>query len=268
MQDEPRYALASVDHAAELSRLEKLQAINDPATVARLDEIGIEIGWRCLEVGAGAGSIARVLSERVGAKGEVVAADIDPRFLSEFPGANRRVVVHDLSNGPVPPADFDFAHCRAVLAHIEDLAGAARNLVDSVRPGGTVLCEEPDYGACEPCDQGHPSASIFRFYLEGVLGGDRMDPYAGRNVYAALQEAGLEDLRSSAVSEIVPGGSFRARYRKETMENVREMAVTHGSYTETSFQELMDCLDDPSFSYVDVLWVGVWGRRPGGVDVE
>ena len=29
MQDEPRYALASVDHAAELSRLEKLQAIND-----------------------------------------------------------------------------------------------------------------------------------------------------------------------------------------------------------------------------------------------
>jgi hypothetical protein len=91
-----------------------------------------------------------------------------------------------------------------------------------------------------------------------------MDPYAGRNVYTALRDAGLEDLQSSAISEIVPGGSSRAKYRKETMENVRDMAVTHGNYTEESFQALMDCFDDPSFCYVDVLWIGVWGRRPGG----
>lgn len=261
MTEELRYALASVEHSAELSRLEKLQAINDPATLDRLDLIGIAPGWRCLEVGAGAGSIARELARRVGDAGHVVAADIDPRFLADFPGPNRSVVVHDLSKGVVGSADFDFAHCRALLAHIEDLPGAARNLVESVRRGGVVLCEEPDYGACEPCDPDHPRAAIFRSYVDGVLGGDRMDPYAGRNMYAALRDAGLEDLRSSAVSEIVSGGSFRARYRKETMENVREMAVTHGTYTEESFQALMDCFDDPSFCYVDVLWIGVWGRR-------
>ena len=139
-----------------------------------------------------------------------------------------------------------------------------RNLAESVRPGGIVLCEEPDYGACEACDPAHRSAPIFRAYVEGVLGGDRMDPYAGRHVYSAMRAAGFEDLRSSALSEIVPGGSFRAAYRKETMENVREMAVTHGAYTEDSFQALLDCFDDPSFAYVDVLWIGVWGRRPEG----
>ncbi len=264
MPDEVRYALASVDHAAELSRLEKLQAINDPATLSRLDSIGIGPGQRCLEVGAGAGSIARELARRVGSTGAVVAADIDPRFLDDFDGPNTSVVTHDLSKGAVAPADFDFAHCRALLAHIEDLPGAVRNLVESLRPGGVLLCEEPDYGACEICDPSHPGASIFRFYLDGVLGGDRMDPYAGRNVHAAMREMGLVDLQSSAVTEIVSGGSFRAAYRKETMENVREMAVTHGTYTEASFQELMDCFDDPSFCYVDVLWVGVWGRRPEG----
>jgi SAM-dependent methyltransferase len=262
--EEIRYALASVKHDAELSRLEKLQAINDPATFDRLDAINIVPGWRCLEVGAGAGSVARELARRVGKGGEVVAADIDPRFLGDFEGPGRRVAVHDLSEGPVDSADFDFAHCRALLAHIEDLSGAARNLIESVRPGGVVLCEEPDYGACEPCDPNHPGASIFRFYLDGVLGGDRMDPYAGRNVYSALRDAGLVDLESTAVTEIVAGGSFRASYRRETMENVREMAVKHGTYTEASFQALMDCLDDPTFCYVDVLWVGVWGRRPGG----
>jgi len=214
-------------------------------------------------VGAGAGSIARELARRVGDAGVVVAADIDPRFLDDFPGPNRIVVTHDLSKGTVAPADFDFAHCRALLAHIEDLSGALKNLVESVRPGGVVLCEEPDYGACEPCDPNHPGATIFQFYLDGVLGGDRMDPYAGRNVYAAMRDAGITDLQTSAITEIVSGGSFRAQYRKETMENVREMAVTHGTYTEASFQALMDCFDDPSFCYVDVLWVGVWGRRPG-----
>jgi SAM-dependent methyltransferase len=162
----------------------------------------------------------------------------------------------------VPPADFDLAHARALLAHVEDLPGAVRHLVDSVRPGGIVLCEEPDYGGCEPCDASHPRASIFRAYLDGVLAGDRMDPFAGRHVYAAMRDIGVLELRSSAITELVEGGSFRARYRKETMENVREMAIEHGSYTERSFQELMDCFDDPSFCYVDVLWVGVWGRRP------
>ena len=34
MSQDVRYALASVEHASELSRLEKLQAINDPATLA------------------------------------------------------------------------------------------------------------------------------------------------------------------------------------------------------------------------------------------
>jgi SAM-dependent methyltransferase len=262
MAGEKGYVLADVACAAERSRLDKLQAINDPATLQRLDQIGITRGMRCLEVGAGAGSIARELAERVGPPGEVVAADIDPRFLEAFAGANRRVLTHDLSAGPVPPADFDFAHARALLAHIEDLEGAARHLVESVRPGGWVLCEEPDYGACVACEADHPGASIFGEYLDGVLAGGRMDPFAGRHVYGALARAGLENLQSSATTEIVQGGGPRARYRRETMENVRELAIGAGRYTEESFQRLLDCLDDPTFHYVDVLWVGVWGRRP------
>ena len=73
-----------------------------------------------------------------------------------------------------------------------------------------------------------------------------------------------EDLRSSAITERVEGGSFRARDRKQMMANVREMAIEHGRHTADSFQELMDRFGDPSFCYLDVLWVGVWGRRPQG----
>jgi SAM-dependent methyltransferase len=259
---EPRYAMARVDPDAERRRLEKLERINDPATRRRLDAIGVRSGWRCVEVGAGAGSIARELAERVGPKGEVVAVDMDPRFLDDFGGPGRRVLAHDITEGPVPPSDFDFVHCRAVLAHVADLANAARNLMACVRPGGWLLSEEPDYGAAEPCDPEHPRAKVFSDYIASTLRGDRMDPFAGRHTYQALLDAGLEDTETDAAGAIVRGGSFRALYRKHTMENARELALRSGRYTELSFQALLDCFEDPTFSYIDAFWVGVTGRIP------
>ncbi len=260
--EEPRYAMANVAHEAERARLEKLEAINDEATLRRFDEIGVAAGWRCLEVGAGAGSIARALAARVGPAGHVVAADMDPRFLDDFAGPNTSVVKHDITHGPVPPADFDFAHCRAVLAHVAEIPAAAANLVASVRPGGFVLCEEPDYGAIEPCDSEHPRAPVFRDYVAGMTRGERMDAFAGRHVLEALRELALEDVRADAVSAVAWGGTPRALYRKHTMENAREMAIGSGRYTEASFQALLDCFDDPSFAYIDNLWVGIRGRIP------
>lgn len=262
--DEPRYAMARVEHDAERGRLRKLEAINDRATHRRLDAVGIGRGWRCLEVGAGAGSIARELALRVGNQGLVVAADLDPRFMGDFEGPNTHVVTHDITQGPVPPADFDFVHCRAVLAHVADLEHAAAQLVACVRPGGHVLCEEPDYGSLEPCDPEHPRAQVFRDYVASTTRGDRMDAFAGRHTWQALRNAGLEDIQTDAVSAIAWGGSPRALYRKHTMENARELALASGTYSEASFQALMDCFDDPSFGYIDNLWIDITGRTPSG----
>ncbi|MGI9598363.1 MAG: hypothetical protein ACR2QK_19520, partial [Acidimicrobiales bacterium] len=110
--DQPRYAMAGVDEDAERGRLERLQELNDPATLRRIDGIGIGSDWRCVEIGAGAGSIAIGLVDRVGPDGLVVATDRDPRFLTDFAGPGREVLTHDIGDGPVPPSDFDFAHCR------------------------------------------------------------------------------------------------------------------------------------------------------------
>ena len=261
---EPRYAMALVDADEERIRLEQLEALNDDATLRRIDRIGVGPGWRCVEIGAGAGSIARALAARVGATGHVVAADRDPRFLSDFVGPNSEVVTHDITTGPVRDSSgnsgFDFAHCRAVLAHVEDLAAAAENVLRTVRPGGWLLCEEPDYGSITPCDPDHPRAAAFNAYLASVLRGDRMDAFAGRHVFEALRQLGLEELSSDCHSAIAVGGGERARYRKHTMEIVREMAVAGGSYTEASFQALLDCFDDPSFAYFDNTWVASFGR--------
>src|SRR5215831_9687308 len=63
----------------ERERLGLLQNILDPVTLRRLDQIGGMRGWRCLEVGSGENSVARILAERVGPGGSVLATDIEPR---------------------------------------------------------------------------------------------------------------------------------------------------------------------------------------------
>ena len=67
-----KYTL-SQDAAEELeqARLALLEEVCDAQTVRQFDAIGVGVGWRCLDVGAGAGSTTRLLAERVGDTGSV-----------------------------------------------------------------------------------------------------------------------------------------------------------------------------------------------------
>ena len=72
------YAL-SQEGAEELerARLALLEDFCDPHTARQLDATGVAEGWRCLDVGAGAGSATRLLAERVGHAGSVLAVEFE-----------------------------------------------------------------------------------------------------------------------------------------------------------------------------------------------
>ena len=74
----------------ERQRLVLLEEAHDPVTIRQLEAVEVGKGWRCAEVGAGAGSIARWLAERVGATGRVIALDLDTRFLDAASYTNLR----------------------------------------------------------------------------------------------------------------------------------------------------------------------------------
>ena len=46
----------------ERARLRLLEELHDPLTISQLDAIGVGEGWRCLDVGAGGGSVTRLLA--------------------------------------------------------------------------------------------------------------------------------------------------------------------------------------------------------------
>jgi hypothetical protein len=111
----PSYAFDNDDPEAA-DRHDYLAEILDGLTVQRLSGLGDLTGRRCLEVGAGAGSIARRLARAAGPAGRVLATDINTRYLG--PGTDFQVLRHDLSTEPVPEGPWDVIHARMVLLHL------------------------------------------------------------------------------------------------------------------------------------------------------
>jgi 2-polyprenyl-3-methyl-5-hydroxy-6-metoxy-1,4-benzoquinol methylase len=79
----PRDYIYDQGFSEERARLASIASLWDPGSEAVLDALGIAAGWRCLEVGAGGGSLVRWMAGR-GAT--VTAIDIDTRFLDQLAG--------------------------------------------------------------------------------------------------------------------------------------------------------------------------------------
>src|SRR5881397_2876832 len=100
------YALDPAWHA-ERDRLDSLTSLYDDRTLRLCDQLGLEPGWDCLDAGAGTGSLAVALAERVGPAGSVTALDFDTRFLAPLASERLIVVESDLAEGNLPAGRFD-----------------------------------------------------------------------------------------------------------------------------------------------------------------
>ena len=123
---EDLYLAKDSPDAFERERLALLTQFADPITARRLTDLGVGPGWRCLDVGAGSGTVARRLAERVGREGRVVATDMSPRFLGGHGLPNLEVRRHHILEDELEPAHFDLVHCRALLMHLPDPVRALR----------------------------------------------------------------------------------------------------------------------------------------------
>ena len=116
------YALDPAWHA-ERERLDSLTSLYDPRTLGLCERLGLAPGWHCLDAGAGTGSLAVALAERVGADGSVTALDADTRFLAPLASEHLIVVEADLTASDLPAGRFDLVHARLVLEHLPERDG-------------------------------------------------------------------------------------------------------------------------------------------------
>ena len=186
-----------------------LEEVYDPETTRRLSSIGVTDGWRCLELGAGAGSIARWLAERVGPAGQVVAADIDTRFLQDLDLSNVEVRQLDIRTTDLENERYDLVHCRALLIHLTDTERVGRRMVAALRTGGWLLAEEPDLTARVAVTRDHPDAETFDSFVRRTT--EWYNSRFGRSLPLLLDRLGLADCGNEVTSSIVRGGEPRAR---------------------------------------------------------
>jgi SAM-dependent methyltransferase len=222
------YRLAAAGREpAEDARLGLLEQIYDP--LSRTRRSLVQPGWRCLEVGAGRGSMAVWLAEQVGPSGHVVAADIDTRYLERLDCRNLQVIKHDILEDPLEalgPGSFDLVCSRLMLFHLKGVQEqAVKRMVECLRPGGWLVDEDADWGTAAPVDPGHPRyADYHRVWRNGDWWTSRgYDKAFGQKLAAMFERCGLQDIRDEAHTEVVRGGSPWARWWIPTLEVINDL---------------------------------------------
>ncbi|HEX9038070.1 MAG TPA: class I SAM-dependent methyltransferase [Ktedonobacterales bacterium] len=247
-------------------RLSGLEAWFDPGSIRHLTALGVTAGWRCLEVGGGAGSIARWLCQRVGPNGHVVATDLDVRFLATLDEPNLDVRQHDITRDPLPERVFDLAHARFVLEHLTDRGAALRHMAASLAPGGWLLLEETDSVSWLPAPEvSSEAAALFTRWTQAFIAlcqSTGVDPYAGRRSAGELRAAGLGEVDAEGRVYMVRGGSPPAEVWRLTAEQLRPRLIAGGYLAEGDMAGVLALLADPSFAWMEGLVMATWGRKP------
>ncbi|HVW39911.1 MAG TPA: methyltransferase domain-containing protein [Amycolatopsis sp.] len=184
-----------LDQAAptERDRLDTMARAWDPGTLRLVADLGIGAGQRCLEAGAGAGSVARALAEVVGAEGYVLAVDADTRFLDGL-APQVEVLTADLMTDDLPRAAFDLVHARLLVAHLHPHGDALARLAAAVAPGGWLLVEEVDWTYGDRVEPPEPVHTKMIAALADIMGAGGFDATYGARLLGDVAALGLTEV--------------------------------------------------------------------------
>jgi SAM-dependent methyltransferase len=182
------------DRAAEFERLIAQGGIFDPLTRRLLRDAGLAPGMRVLDIGSGAGNVARLAAEIVGPEGAVVGVDADPAAVELASHHNRapniEFRVADVRTLDGIEGGFDAVTGRLVLMYLADPVGALRQAASRVRPGGLVCMHEGDLGYLWASPQTPLWEQVRAWFLE------------------ALRKAGIESRMGPALCSLYTGAGL------------------------------------------------------------
>ncbi|MGH3679860.1 MAG: class I SAM-dependent methyltransferase [Natronosporangium sp.] len=273
--DEPtsQYAFRDQPDGTGLGRhrqlLAHLTTMLDPFTRRRLDQAGARTASRCLEIGAGSGTIARWLAGQIEPDGQVIATDLDPSQIPPHPRIT--ALTHDITRDPLPDGRFDLIHARLVLAHLPTRHQVLDRLVDALTPGGALVVEEFD-ASWDRCvlDSPDPDADrLFTSYhhaLLAVLVAAGADPSWGRRAHRALRRAGLVQVEAEFWSRTWHGGQAGCQLPHTASAQLADQLTAAGMLPEDLLR-FRDLLLDPRLVIHGNTAVSTIGHRPRSTGV-
>lgn len=219
-----------------------------------------------LELGCGTGVFLPGLAGLVGPTGRVVGLDHAPAFLAqarerlanEGLAESVELVEADAHHLPFDDATFDAAHAERIFMHLEDSAGALRELYRVVRPGGRVVVAEV-FAQGVTLDHPDPEAAhlISQRLVSGIRNG-RM----GIQLRGLFLESGLTHVDGDIV------GHFEQELDQDEAEeftriarNLAETGSLDGARAEAAIAAMEDRRARGTHCGLALIFV-VFGRKP------
>jgi SAM-dependent methyltransferase len=259
----PAYALDQSWYA-ERDRLTSLTALYDEGTVDLAVRLGLGPGWRCADVGAGTGTVARLFAERVGPGGRVLAVDVDIRFLEPLATGVVEVAQADLTVTALPHGSFDLVHARLLLEHLPVRDRLLRELAAAVRPGGWLLVEDFDWvtaGLVDPPSAVHEKVSGA---VRAVFSRHGYDAQYGRRLPRAMAAVGLRDVVTRTDARQVDADPATGVPQWELLvDQLAPAMLATGLVTPTDLDAFGALCHDGDTVMFAPLMVSTAGRRPG-----
>jgi len=249
----------SGDERTERERLGAIQAYQDPPTIKHLTAAGVSAGWRCLDVGAGGGSITRWLADRVGPTGNVLATDIEMDLLSALTVPNVTARRHDVRTDPLPDNEFDLVHTRFVLIHLPERDDVLRRMVAALKPGGRIVLGDVDFSTMRLSVADARYEKVGQAFDAAVrLAG--WDPEFGSKLPAMLERHGVADVTGSGVCDYQRGDSVLTTILSLTLRRVQPLLLAQG-VTEQELDYVHELLLDPAIALQGPTMWSAWGVK-------
>ncbi|MCP4958389.1 MAG: methyltransferase domain-containing protein [Actinomycetia bacterium] len=250
----------------ERERFDLMAKLYDAATHDLLSSSIDLAGARVLEVGAGTGRVAEWLGDQVGPDGQVIATDIDLRFLSALDHPQVVVKEHNIVTDPINDGPFDLIHGRFVLTHLFAHAELLiEKLAEALAPGGCVAFEEADYGTNWAADRDHPRAqawSVFAGEPPRILReAGAIDAEFGRRLPPLFHNSSLTGVKSSARYDISAPGSDWHRFHELSLRSNRPVASQVPGLKDEWWDIMLEAMGDETFHFGEMTVVRSVGYR-------
>jgi 2-polyprenyl-3-methyl-5-hydroxy-6-metoxy-1,4-benzoquinol methylase len=251
----------SPEDDTEGERLAALAATFDPASRGHLTAFGVGPGWHCLDVGSGAGTMARWLADRVGPTGSVTAVDRDARHLRAH--HDPRLTVHETDLTAFDPGAgrFDLVHSRMVLMHVREHEAMLRRMVGWLKPGGLmVMSDSAELGGASSTHPAYRATLTGLSRLLDVTIGT--DTNHGRRYPGLLAECGLTGVTLAVDLPVVTADSPMARFWELTIRQTAPRLIELGLVEPGAVDEALRYLRDPGTHELSLVLCTASGRRP------
>lgn len=260
LQTDYRSGLLSKDTPSERARLGLLERWGDPESQAVLAQCGLTRKSHCLEIGAGAGSVARWLAQQC-PDGRVLAVDNDARYLDQSGPPSLKWCEADVRTLDFPDGSFDVIHSRMTFCHLDNRDELIGRALRWLRPGGWLaLCDPMLMPAASSADP-----DVRRFFsameLAWTAQGSDMVEWA-RALPTRLAAAGFADVSLRPQANLLGDGGVYDQLAGANIAQEGAYLVEQGLLPADVHERVLALLQRSQLVELRSITMYAWGRKP------